>query len=86
MSALQLNERPQATRADWVELMQTVGPRFAARAATYDADNTFVAENYAELKAPGAFAAFIPAELGGGGASYGDIADMLRTLARLIAS
>ena len=41
-----------------------------------------MAENYAELKALGAFAAFIPAELGGGGASYHEIADMLRTLAR----
>lgn len=61
--------------------MQTVGPRFAARAAAHDADESFVAENYAELKALGAFAAYIPAELGGGGASCGEIADMLRTLA-----
>ncbi len=82
MSAVQLNEPPPATRADWAALMQTAGPGFAARAASYDADNAFVAENYAELKALGAFAAFIPAELGGGGASYHDIADMLRTLAR----
>jgi acyl-CoA dehydrogenase len=62
--------------------MQTEGPRFAARAATYDTDDSFVTENYEELKALGAFSALIPTELGGGGASYGEVADMLRTLAR----
>ncbi len=82
MSAVQFNERPPTTGADWATLMQTAGPRFAARAAAYDADEAFVVENYDELKVLGAFAAGIPAELGGGGASYGEIADMLRTLAR----
>jgi alkylation response protein AidB-like acyl-CoA dehydrogenase len=82
MSAVQLEERPPPTRTDWVASMQAVGPRFAARAAAYDAADGFVADNYVELKALGAFAAGIPAELGGGGASYREVADMLRTLAR----
>ena len=59
---------------------------FAARAATYDADDSFVLENYAELKSMGAFAASIPSELGGGGASYHEIAEMLRSLARYCGS
>ncbi|HET7881812.1 MAG TPA: acyl-CoA dehydrogenase family protein [Acetobacteraceae bacterium] len=75
------------TRQDgWVALMQVVGERFAARAAVHDADDSFVLENYRELKSMGAFAASIPSELGGGGASYGEIAEMLRTLARYCGS
>lgn len=80
MSAVQQKE--QAPAEDWVATMHTLGPRFAARAAAHDANETFVADNYVELKALGAFAAAIPTELGGGGASYGELADMLRTLAR----
>ncbi len=66
--------------------MHAVGPHFAARAAAHDAADTFVSENYAELKSIGAFSAGIPAELGGGGASYADIAEMLRSLARYCGS
>jgi alkylation response protein AidB-like acyl-CoA dehydrogenase len=68
-------------RTDWTALMNEIGPRFASRAADYDANDTFVAENYAEIKALGVFAAGIPGELGGGGASYSEIAEMLRELA-----
>jgi alkylation response protein AidB-like acyl-CoA dehydrogenase len=66
--------------------MHAVGPHFAARAAAHDAADTFVSENYAELKSIGAFSAGIPAELGGGGACYADIAEMLRSLARYCGS
>ena len=59
-----------------------LAPRFAERAAAHDAADTFVAENFRELKSAGAFSVGIPAELDGGGASYGEIADMLRSLAR----
>jgi alkylation response protein AidB-like acyl-CoA dehydrogenase len=61
--------------------MHDLGPRFAERAGVHDANDSFVAENFAELRARGVFAAGVPAELGGGGASYADIAGMLRTLA-----
>ena len=73
---------PEVHQGEWVASVQTAGERFAARAATYDADDSFVLENYAELKSMGAFAASIPSELGGGGASYHEIAEMLRSLAR----
>jgi alkylation response protein AidB-like acyl-CoA dehydrogenase len=66
--------------------MHAMGPGFAGRAAAHDAAETFVSENYAELKAVRAFSAGIPSELGGGGAGYGDIAEMLRTLARYCGS
>jgi len=73
---------PEVRQGEWVASVQTAGERFAARAATYDADDSVVLENYAELKSMGAFAASIPSELGGGGASYHEIAEMLRSLAR----
>jgi alkylation response protein AidB-like acyl-CoA dehydrogenase len=42
----------------------------------------FVAENYAALKARRVFSAGVPAELGGGGASYAELCALLRHLAR----
>ena len=71
---------------DWPELMHELGPRFAERAGDYDAADIFVKDNFAELKGRGAFAAGIPRELGGGGASYRELCDMLRTLARYCGS
>ena len=82
MSAVAQREQAPGTSRDWIGLMQAMGPGFAGRAAAHDAADTFVAENYAELKSSGAFSAAIPSELGGGGASYAEVAEMLRTLAR----
>ena len=62
------------------ELMAKLGPRFAERAARADEGDLFVAENFGELKAHGLVAAGVPKELGGGGASHGELADMLRQL------
>ena len=66
--------------------MHELGPRFAARAPTHDATDTFVAENFAELKARGRLAAAVPGELGGGGASYPQLCEMLRVLGRYCGS
>jgi acyl-CoA dehydrogenase len=71
---------------DWPLLMHEFGPQFAARAPAHDAADTFVAENFAELKARGVFAAGVPSELGGGGASYSQLCEMLRALARYCGS
>jgi acyl-CoA dehydrogenase len=75
-----------AQAVDWPALMQELGPHFAARAERSDAEDLFVAENFAELKARDVFAAGVPAELGGGGASYAELCAMLRTLARYCGS
>jgi len=56
-------------RTDWAAMIDTAGPNMAARGAVCDADDSFVEENYLELRRMGAFTAHIPAELGGGGAS-----------------
>ena len=82
--ALRQDIRQQAV--DWPLLMHELGPNFAARAAKHDATDTFVAENFAELKARGVFAAGVPSELGGGGASYPQLCDMLRALAHYCGS
>jgi alkylation response protein AidB-like acyl-CoA dehydrogenase len=64
-----------------LEAVCSLGPTFAARAAKHDADDSFVAENYAELKRHKLFSAGVPTELGGGGASHRELCDMLRELA-----
>jgi alkylation response protein AidB-like acyl-CoA dehydrogenase len=57
-------------------------PHLAAGAAEADEQDRFVAGNYALLKQAGLVEAGVPAELGGGGASVRDLAEMLRILAR----
>lgn len=68
------------------DLMHELGPEFAARAARYDSEDLFVAENYADLKKHGVMAAGLPAELGGGGAEHSELGEMLRVLARYCGS
>jgi alkylation response protein AidB-like acyl-CoA dehydrogenase len=70
----------------WSEIAHSLGAEFAGRAALNDESDSFVRENYAALKAARLFSAAIPAELGGGGASHREIADMLRTLAQYCGS
>jgi len=66
---------------DFVAVARELGPAFAARAAEHDAGDSFVSENYKALKEHGIFAAGVPAELGGGGASHADLCAMIRELA-----
>jgi alkylation response protein AidB-like acyl-CoA dehydrogenase len=70
------------THSDWAVLARELGPRFAARAARHDATDSFVAENYRELRERRVFAAGVPKELGGGGAALPELSTMLRVLAQ----
>lgn len=72
----------EPSRTDWVAVARALSPGFAARAAAHDANDSFVADNYQELKEHRVFAAPAPAELGGGGASHAELCAMLRELAR----
>jgi alkylation response protein AidB-like acyl-CoA dehydrogenase len=63
-----------------VEIARELGPTFAERAATTTDEDQFVAENFAALKEAGLVEAGVPAELGGGGASIDELAEMLRIL------
>jgi alkylation response protein AidB-like acyl-CoA dehydrogenase len=66
----------------WIQVVREVGPAFAARAAKHDAEDSFVAENFAVLKERKLFSAMVPADLGGGGASHGEMCETLRELGR----
>jgi len=69
-------------RTDWVAVAHELGPGFASRAAAYDANDSFAHENYLELKEHRVFAAPVPAELGGGGASYPELCAIVREIGR----
>src|SRR5262249_62307987 len=56
------------SRDHWISIVRELGPAFAARAAAHDGDDSFVADNYKDLRARRLFSAGVPAELGGGGA------------------
>ncbi|MGH6961763.1 MAG: acyl-CoA dehydrogenase family protein [Dongiaceae bacterium] len=67
-------------------LAHRLGERFAKRASGHDADDSFVRENYAELKQHRVFSAGVPGEFGGGDASHAELGEMLRTLAQYCSS
>jgi alkylation response protein AidB-like acyl-CoA dehydrogenase len=76
----------RASRTDWVAVAQELAPAFAARAAGHDADDTFVSDNFADLRRRRVFSAAVPAELGGGGASHPEMCEVLRALGRACSS
>ena len=67
---------------DFMETTKILGDRFSSRASKHDTDNTFVAENYLEMKESRLFSIMIPLECGGGGASYSEVCAIIRELAR----
>lgn len=71
-----------STKVDWIAVARELGPTFAERAAAHDADDSFVTENYAAMKARGLFAAGVPGELGGGDASHAELCAVIRELAQ----
>jgi indole-3-acetate monooxygenase len=72
-----------ATRVEPIgEIATRLSATFARTAAQHDADDSFITENYAALKASGLVQAGVPVELGGGGADVRALCDMLRILAQ----
>lgn len=61
-------------------------PTLAAAAEKADANDQFVAGNYALIRDSGLVEAGVPRELGGGGADVRDLSEMLRTLAHACGS
>jgi acyl-CoA dehydrogenase len=78
--------QPSTGRIDWITVAKELGERFTARAAEHDAADSFVADNYADLKARRVFSAGVPADLGGGDASHAELCEMLRVLGRACGS
>src|SRR5262245_59697438 len=75
-----------STKTDWIAVVRELGPSFAERSATHDANDAFVAENYAAMKERGLFAAGVPGELGGGDASHAELCAIVRELAHYCGS
>lgn len=73
-----------AREFDAVRIADELGRRFAA--TEVQDEDRFVADNINALKEAGLVEAGVPRELGGGGASYEDLAEMLRVLARYCGS
>lgn len=63
------------------ERLAALLPGFAERAAAHDAEDCFVAENFAALKAARLMSAAVPADLGGDGLAIADLARLLHQLA-----
>jgi len=64
-----------------IDAAREIAPRLAERAERFDENDIFVSENYSLLKESGLVAAGVPQELGGGGASIEELAQMLRVMA-----
>ncbi|MFO1202116.1 MAG: acyl-CoA dehydrogenase family protein [Tabrizicola sp.] len=79
-------EKRVVAAPDAVTIAESVAGRIAAGAARADAEDRFVAENYATLKEAGLVEAGVPRELGGGGAEVRELAEMLRVLGRACGS
>ena len=62
----------------WQELASELGEKLSAKASDHDTNNLFVAENYRLLQENHFFNIAIPAKLGGGGASFKVVCDVIR--------
>lgn len=70
------------TQTNWIERARTLGQAFAERAAKHDADESFVTDNYADLKENRFFSMAVPETLGGGDAGFDETCRALRELGR----
>ena len=69
------------TPRDAIEVARKLTTRLAERAAGYDADGAFPAEDFADLADAGLLGLMVPARLGGVGASFADYAEVAIALA-----
>ncbi len=60
-------EKAEDMENQWVAIVRELGPAFASQAAKHDAEGSFVAENYEQLRQHKLFSARVPEELGGWG-------------------
>ena len=75
-------DQPTSQEKAWLTQALELAPHFAARASRCDETDGFVSDNYVDLKTSRFFSAGVPAFLGGGDASYADLCEIVRTLAR----
>ncbi|HVN02297.1 MAG TPA: acyl-CoA dehydrogenase family protein [Caulobacteraceae bacterium] len=76
-------ERKTTRNADWRERLKKVEDQIETFGLECDLTGTFVSRNLEILEDLGFFALGVPSDLGGGGASYPEVAAMLRAVGRL---
>ncbi|WP_343521616.1 acyl-CoA dehydrogenase family protein [Sphingomonas sp.] len=72
----QAQDRPR----DWIADAHAIAADIAPLAGQHDAEERFVADGFARLKAAGFFKALVPAHLGGGGAEFAEVFGAIRVL------
>ena len=78
VQALKLSPAPAS---DWRSVLAEIGPRIAEEGRRADEANDFVKSNFALLRERDFLALGVPVEFGGGGLSFSELSEMLRTLA-----
>ena len=79
---LELKDYPRSQTINWLALAESIGQQCTEAELLADDADCFVADNFSILKESGLTGAGVPVELGGGGASYQEICDILRILGR----
>ena len=72
--------------SQWTAIIEKLGADFAKRSFENDQTDSFVKENYQELKEYHFLAALIPTELGGGGISFTQMCEILKRIAHFDSS
>lgn len=72
--------KQETLRTDWLARADVIAQEIAAQAARHDAEDSFVADAYARLKEEGFLSALVPVELGGPGATFTEICQVIRRL------
>ena len=70
----------QKEQNDWFRLATALGEQFIPSEKHADESDEFVASNFSQLKTSGLSAVGVPQELGGGGASFAEVCQILQIL------
>jgi len=74
-------DKDKTMQIDLKKIAEDLAPNFARRAKHLDENYEFTAENYSELREHKVFAAIIPSQYGGGGASHSEMCEFIRAIA-----
>lgn len=80
MLTLAQKSPPLQPEQDWSALAHSLGLQFTPSEQSADASDCFVTENFAALRQSGLSGMGVPKELGGGGASYLEVCQVLQIL------
>lgn len=75
-----------ATSTDLIERVTAIGPQLAELAAEHDRQGTWIAASYELLRDAGLLSIGVPTELGGEGATIGDVTQVQRELGKYCGS